>query len=84
MPKVTTYIEMTDEQAISLLRNYIANMPPKEPPRSEFKIGDAVRLDNGCLGVLYEFDDEGNEVVIHFDEEGRIKGPSYGWRLTKL
>lgn len=82
MPKFAVDVELTDAEAVLRLRVHLAKQPrPKKP---EFSPGDPVRLDNGCVGIVIGTDDEGCVSVFHLNEDGRIVGPSFGWRLTKL
>lgn len=82
MVKIAKTTEVTNAEAVALLREHIAALPP--PPEPEFKPGDAVWLDNGCIGVVSGTDDEGNVTVYYIDHDGLIEGPSSGWRLTRL
>lgn len=82
MPYINKKVEITDAEAIALLRKHLAEMPPPEPP--EFEVGTAVRLDNGCLGIVCENGSEGEVYVIYLDPDGNIHRPSFGWELTRI
>lgn len=72
-----------EKKDIEAVRTYIAALEPDEP--IGFEVGDAVRLDNGCLGVVWGIDPgEGAVYVCHIGEDGQVTGPSFGWRLEKL
>ena len=82
MPKFAEVTEISDKQAVALLRKHIQGLPP--PPAPEYKRGDAVRLDTGDIGVVESFDEDGQPNVYYLDHEGRISGPAFGYRLSKL
>lgn len=71
-----------EESAIAdKLRRHLATIPPRVPA---FTKGEIVRLDNGCVGIVeMDTDDEGCTNVFYW-EGGEIRGPSYGWELTRL
>lgn len=80
MPKFAVS-EITDDEAVQLLRKHIANLKPDPPPK--FKPGTAVRLDNGCVGVVCGSDYE-STLVYYISEEGVIEGPEGGYHLERL
>lgn len=83
MVKIKKHVEVTQTEALALIRKYIAKLPPPKAP--EFAVGDAVRLDTGALGVVSGYDpEEGSTYVCYIDDDGAVRGPSYGWVLTKI
>jgi hypothetical protein len=82
MPQIAKLTEITDEEAVALIRDHIAAQPPVT---SEFRTNDAVRLDTGCIGVVDSVDPhEGTVTVYYLDEDGKIQGPAMGYDLEKL
>lgn len=80
MPIVNKKVEITEEEAVNLLRNHLDNMPKKD---SKFKVGDAVMLDTGWIGVVDEVTSEGQS-CIYINDNGDIAGPAYGYDLTPM
>lgn len=80
--KLAKVTEVTVEQAVAALHAHMASEPPPDEP--EFKRGDIVRLDTGCIGIVHSADEDGATNIYYIDEDGLIQGPSYGWKLTLL
>lgn len=80
MPKLARFEDVPDEVAIIHIRMHIASLPPEKEP--EFKIGQAVRLDTGDLGVVSGHEDGSS--TVYYLRDGIIGGPAFGFTLTKL
>lgn len=63
----------------TLLRAKLAMHPEEEP---EYKRGDLVDVE-GCPGIVQGADSDGSVCVLYLDENGEIRGPSYGWSLSR-
>lgn len=76
-------ISKHDQERILRLRKHLAAESPYQP---RWRRGDAVRLDNGCLGVVCEPEESkgSTPAVYYLDEENEIQGPSFGWECTLL
>ncbi len=82
MPTFSVKTEITDAQAVQLLRDYLSSKPEETAPK--FKRGDAVRLDTGDIGVVEGIDLDGSVAVVYLDSDGDIRGPAFGFELELL
>lgn len=82
MPTFAIKTEITDAQAVELLRGQLESEPVEVAPK--FKRGDAVRLDTGNIGVVHSVELDGGVNVIYLTDDGEISSPSFGYDLELL
>lgn len=74
---------MSDKSStIRRLREHLAGV---EYPDAEYAVGEIVKIWPGdYLAIVASVDPDEGDVKVYYEEDGVIRGPSFGWELTKV